>query len=181
MRRNAALPSARPRERIIDGLGVSLGIAIGPAHVMEAGSVDIPEYTVDEDKLPAELERFKDAVAKSQRQLRKLKTKSADLPGAAAEELGFLLDAHLQMLTGSRVVRGVEKRIAETRVNAEAAVQAEITEVANSFAAARGRLSRGARRRHPRSRRPPDPQPDQERPTRRSRSCRRAASSSPRS
>jgi phosphotransferase system enzyme I (PtsI) len=124
----------RTRERIMDGLGVSLGIAIGPAHVMEAGSVDIPEYTVDEDKLPAELRRFADAVEKSQRQLRKLKTKSADLPGAAAEELGFLLDARLQMLTGSRVVRGVEKRIAETRANAEAAVRAEITEVANSFA-----------------------------------------------
>ncbi len=121
-------------ERIIDGLGVSLGIAIGPAHVMETGSVDIPEYTVDENKIPAELERFKEAVEKSQRQLRKLKTKSADLPGAAAEELGFLLDARLQMLTGSRVVRGVEKRIAETHANAEAAVRAEITEVANSFA-----------------------------------------------
>ncbi len=129
-----AAAKRRTRERIIDGLGVSLGIAIGPAHVMEAGSVDIPEYTVDEEKLPAELERFKDAVEKSQRQLRKLKTKSADLPGAAAEELGFLLDARLQMLTGSRVVRGVEKRIAETRANAESAVRAEITEVANSFA-----------------------------------------------
>ena len=128
------VPRRKTSERIIDGLGVSLGIAIGPAHVMEAGSVDIPEYTVDENKLPAEIERFKDAVEKSQRQLRKLKTKSADLPGAAAEELGFLLDARLQMLTGSRVVRGVEKRIAETHANAEAAVRAEITEVANSFA-----------------------------------------------
>ena len=79
-------PRRKRRERIIDGLGVSLGIAIGPAHVMEAGSVDIPEYVVEEDKLKAELERFADAVEKSQRQLRKLKTKSADLPGAAAEE-----------------------------------------------------------------------------------------------
>ena len=122
------------RERIIDGLGVSFGVAIGPAHVMAAGSVDVPEYTVDEDKLKAELERFTDAVEKSQRQLRKLKAKSADLPGAAKEELGFLLDARLQMLTGSRVVRGVEKRIAETRANAEAAVRAEITEVAEHFA-----------------------------------------------
>ena len=76
MRRSAAAPSARLRERIIDGLGVSLGIAIGPAHVMEAGFVDIPEYTIDENKIPAELERFKDAVEKSQRQMRKLKTES---------------------------------------------------------------------------------------------------------
>jgi phosphoenolpyruvate-protein phosphotransferase (PTS system enzyme I) len=126
--------SGRRRERVIDGLGVSFGVAIGPAHVMEAGSVDIPEYTVDEDKVDAELERFTDAVEKSQRQLRKLKAKSADLPGAAKEELGFLLDARLQMLTGSRVVRGVEKRIAETRANAESAVRAEITEVAQHFA-----------------------------------------------
>ena len=37
------------------------------------------------------------------------------------------------MLTGSRVVRGVEKRIAETRANAEAAVRAEITEVAQQL------------------------------------------------
>lgn len=124
----------KTRERFLDGLGVSLGVAIGPAHVMEAGSVDIPEYTVDGDKLEAELKRFADAVEKSRRQLRKLKTKSAELPGAAAEELGFLLDARLQMLTGSRVVRGVEKRIAETRANAEAAVRAEITEVAQHFA-----------------------------------------------
>src|SRR5262245_8990915 len=122
------------RERVIDGLGVSYGVAIGPAHVVAAGSVDIPEYTIDEDKLEAELDRFADAVEKSQRQLRKLKAKSADLPGAAKEELGFLLDARLQMLTGSRVVRGVERRIAETRANAESAVRAEITEVAGHFA-----------------------------------------------
>jgi phosphotransferase system enzyme I (PtsI) len=122
------------RQRILVGLGVSPGVAIGPAHVMEAGAVDIPEYTVEEDKVEAEVTRFTESVEKSQRQLRKLKAKSADLPRAAAEELGFLLDARIQMLTGSRVVRGAEKRIREARVNAESAVRAEITEVADSFA-----------------------------------------------
>ncbi len=121
-------------ERAFDGLGVSLGIAVGPAHVVEAGFIDVPEYAIAEDAVAAEQQRFAAAVAKSQRQLKKLKEKSAALHGAAAEELGFLLDAGLQMLTGSRVVRGVERRIAEQRVNAEAAVRAEIIQVAESFA-----------------------------------------------
>jgi phosphotransferase system enzyme I (PtsI) len=37
------------------------------------------------------------------------------------------------MLTGSRVLRGVEKRIAEQKINAEAAVQHEISKVAADF------------------------------------------------
>ncbi len=125
----------RNRERVFEGLGVSPGVAIGAAHAVEAGSIDVPEYAIAADQVEAELRRFADAVVKSQRQLRKLKDKSANLPGTAAEELGFLLDARLQMLTGSRVVRGVEARIAESRINAEAAVRAEISAVAESFAA----------------------------------------------
>jgi len=134
-KRDGAARRGRLRaERVFDGLGVSPGVAIGPAHVVEAGFIDVPEYAIAEDAVAAEQQRFADALAKSQRQLRKLKDKSAALHGTAAEELGFLLDARLQMLTGSRVVRGVERRIAEARVNAEAAVRAEITQVAQSFA-----------------------------------------------
>ncbi|QEX20252.1 phosphoenolpyruvate-protein phosphotransferase [Hypericibacter adhaerens] len=133
--------AARPRKRapakgelVFEGLGVSPGIAVGPAHVVEGGSVHVPEYRIEPDQIEAERARFSAAVAKAQKQLVKLKGKSANLPGTAAEEIGFLLDAHLQMLTGSRVVRGVEKLI-EEGLNAEAAVQAEISKVAQDFAA----------------------------------------------
>src|SRR5580765_3191682 len=133
-REGAARRGRLRAERVFDGLGVSPGVAIGTAHVVEAGFIDVPEYTIAEDAVAAEQQRFADALAKSQRQLKKLKDKSSALHGTAAEELGFLLDARLQMLTGSRVVRGVENRITEQRVNAEAAVRAEITQVAQSFA-----------------------------------------------
>jgi phosphotransferase system enzyme I (PtsI) len=133
-REGAARRGRLRAERVFDGLGVSPGVAIGAAHVVEAGFIDVPEYTIAEDAVAAEQQRFADAVAKSQRQVKKLKEKSTALHGTAAEELGFLLDARLQMLTGSRVVRGVENRITEQRVNAEAAVRAEITQVAQSFA-----------------------------------------------
>ncbi len=121
-------------ERVLQGLGVSPGIAVGPAYLVDAASPQVPEYEVAPSAVAAELERFAAALARAQKQLRKLRHKSAALPAAAAEEIGILLDAHLQMLTGSRVVRGVERRIGAGH-NAEAAVQAEISAVAKEFAA----------------------------------------------
>ena len=121
--------------QVLEGLGVAPGIAIGPAHLLEAGAIPVAVHKLGEQEVAGELERFNAAVTKGQKQLRKLKTKSASLPGAAAEEIGYLLEAYLQMLSGSRLLRGVERRIREDLVNAEGAVQAEIAEIAEGFAA----------------------------------------------
>ena len=113
------------------GLGVSAGIAIGPAHVMEQGLIDVPEYIVTD--VEEELARFDKAAKFSIKQVEKLRVKASTLSEAAAEELNYLLEAHLQMLAGSRLVRGVEKRIRSEKLNAEAAVQAELSEIAHAF------------------------------------------------
>jgi phosphoenolpyruvate-protein phosphotransferase (PTS system enzyme I) len=120
-------------ERVFQGLGVSAGVAIGPAHVREAGALEVPEYAVPAHKAEAEQRRFAVAIEQSKKQVHKLKAKAAALRGAAAEELGYLLDAHLQMLTGSRLVRGADKRIRRDHINAEAAVHAEIQEIGKGF------------------------------------------------
>lgn len=127
-----APPTNRP-ERVLSGLAVSPGIAVGTAWLSEAGTLAVPEYDLPKGKLDAERQRFADAVAFAVRQVKKLKSKSAALPDSAAEELGYLLDARLQMLSGSRLVRGVDRRIAEARINAEAAVQAEIEAITGGF------------------------------------------------
>lgn len=120
-------------ERVFDGVVGAPGIAIGPAHVSEAGALQVPEYEIPQDDIDTETDRFQVALKRSQNQLTKLKTRSQTLPEATAEELGYLLDAHLLMLTGSRLVRGVEETIARERINAEAAVQMAISEVARGF------------------------------------------------
>ncbi|HVI90058.1 MAG TPA: phosphoenolpyruvate--protein phosphotransferase [Dongiaceae bacterium] len=120
---------------MLEGLGVSPGIGIGEMHVLDRGDIHIPEYEVGKDQIEAELQRVTQAREKAERQIKKLKTKSLDLHGSAAEEMGFLLDAHLQMLSSSRVLRGIEHRIRHQHQNAEAAVQAEISKVAQDFAA----------------------------------------------
>ncbi len=120
-------------ERRLEGLGISAGIAIGPAFVSD-DNVAVPEYQIEDNQVEAELQRFAAAVALSSKQLRKLKSKVESRPGAAKEEVGYLLDAHLHMLANSRLVRGVERRIRSDHINAERAVMNEIAQVAESFA-----------------------------------------------
>lgn len=127
--------SGRKSERVLHGLGISPGIAIGPAYVSDDGDVPVPDRRIEPDAVAGERERFDAAVDLSLKQLRKLKVKAATLPESAAEEMGHLLDAHLGMLSNSRLVRGVQRRIKDDRVNAERAVQIEVTEIGDSFAA----------------------------------------------
>jgi phosphotransferase system enzyme I (PtsI) len=130
-------PEGGAAERRLSGLAVSSGIAIGPAHIAEGGDLQVAESHIPEGEIGAERGRFAEAVAVSLKQLRKLKAKTSAFPDSAAEEIGYLLDAHLAMLSNSRLVRGVEQRIGKARINAERAVQIEIDEIAESFAAMR--------------------------------------------
>ena len=122
------------KEIVVTGLGVSPGIAIGVVHVRDSGTIAVPEYTIAAGKVGEEEERFEHALATARRQIDRLKNKADALPEAAAEEMGFLLEAYTQMLGDSRLVRGALRRIREDRVNAEAAVQGEISDITASFA-----------------------------------------------
>jgi len=123
------------KEKHLKGLGVSSGIGIGIAQVRDDGAVRIPHYRIAARDIEAERGRFRDAVARTRRQIRKLQDKARDIPGSASDEIVMLFDAYLQMLTDSRLVRGVDDRIAGRRLNAEAAVEAEVAAIGESFAA----------------------------------------------
>jgi len=120
---------------VLEGLGVSQGIAIGTVFLRESGDLQVAEYQVPTGKIAAEIQRFRDAVARAQRQVGKLQGKAERFHGTAAEELGYLLEAHIQMLKSGSLIGGIERRIENARCNAEAAVMAEIGEVAKNFAA----------------------------------------------
>src|SRR5438105_11443079 len=95
----------------------------------------ISKCRISEGAIDAERTRFGEAVATSIKQLRKLKSRATALPGSAADEIGFVLDAHLAMLQNSRLIRGANQRIGRQRINAERAIQIEIEEIAKAFAA----------------------------------------------
>ena len=127
-------PDSQQQELFFDGVGVAAGIAIGPAHVIESGALNVPEYRIKRSQVAGEIARFTAALKSSEKQIDLLRLKTRKLPPAAAEELAILLDAHKQMLVGSRLVRGVEQRIEKNQRNAEAAVQAEISQIVLGFA-----------------------------------------------
>jgi phosphotransferase system enzyme I (PtsI) len=120
--------------RALGGLGVSPGVAVGPAWRVTPDRLAVPAHRLDPAGVAAELTRLRDAIAAALKQLRKLRQKAGRLPDGTAEEMGYLLDARVQMLTGSRLVRGIERRITEELVNAEAAVHGEMDAIAAGFA-----------------------------------------------
>jgi len=138
----AKRPARKPRARadgrrgqyILEGLGVSPGVAIGTAYPRDSGNVQVVEFQVPPTRVPAEINRFREAVARSERQVLKLKSKAEAIHGTASEELGYLLDAHLHMLRSGRLIGGIAKRIKAAGCNAEAAVMAETGAIAQNFA-----------------------------------------------
>ena len=123
------------KEQHFDGLGVAAGIAIGTAYVRESGAVDVPERRIPKNQVEKEQKRLKAAVRLARRQIRLVQSRAAAKSSTAGEELTYLLDAYLHMLQDSRLVRGAEQRIADQQINAEAAVKAEIVDIAQVFQA----------------------------------------------
>lgn len=121
-------------EIIARGLGVSSGVAIGPAWVIGQHGLPTPEYDVPPNQTEKELKRLAVAIAKTQRQLAQLGQKASSR-AAGAEDVGLLLEAYKRMLSGSRLVRGVEETIRERHLNAEAAVRRQIAAIREGFAA----------------------------------------------
>ena len=123
------------REKTMRGIGVSYGIAIGPAFLVQVERPRVPLVALDDAGIKPEQLRFDTAVLQAQRELGELKEQSSKLPETAAEEISLLLDAHLAMLSGSRLVRGVHKRIADEKVNAESAIERVMLELTDQFRA----------------------------------------------
>ncbi|MFQ5467785.1 MAG: phosphoenolpyruvate-utilizing N-terminal domain-containing protein, partial [Kiloniellaceae bacterium] len=92
----AKRPARKPRARtegrrgqhILEGLGVSPGVAIGIAYPRDSGNVQVVEFRVPPARVPAEINRFREAVARSERQVLKLKRKPRTIEGMDVAHLG---------------------------------------------------------------------------------------------
>ena len=121
------------KEIIIDGKGVSPGIAIGKAIVFDNNLRNVPKYRIEADKTEAEQQRFKNAILKTKEQLTELKNKTSSLKDK--ENWDYIIDSYAQMLSSSRIVDGTLKRIAAENINAENALQIEVANIAKIFEA----------------------------------------------
>lgn len=101
-------------EIAIRGIGVSPGIAIGPALTFGVQTLDIPKYEIEDSA--AEFQRFEEAVAAARSELRRLHAQTA-------RELGLghadIFKAHLMLLDDVTFREEVEERLRTEKVNVE--------------------------------------------------------------
>ncbi|MFL2769738.1 MAG: phosphoenolpyruvate--protein phosphotransferase [Rhodospirillaceae bacterium] len=124
------------KELVFDGVPAGPGIAIGTVYRHDSRfNVHVREVRIPEHRIKREHRRLANAAQAAIAEIQVLQREAKKLPEAASEEVGYLLDAYQQMLTGSRLIRGVERRIANEKINAEAAVLKEINQMEEAFAA----------------------------------------------
>ena len=122
-------------ERRLMGLPVAPGIAIGPMFgTVEAPTV-ITRHRISAADIEAEGVRLDAAIGASRKQLGKLRARLHILPEDTQAEISPLLDAYVQMLGPSRLLRGARLRIAEGLRSAEQAVSDEADAIAAALLA----------------------------------------------
>ena len=112
------------------GLGVSRGVAIGRAHLLQRGQPEIVEYTVGAREVEREVRRFQAALAAARRQLGAIRKQ---IPEETARDIAAFIDTHLLMLEDSMLTTTPVQLIRESRCNAEWAVRQQRDAVARVF------------------------------------------------
>jgi phosphoenolpyruvate-protein phosphotransferase (PTS system enzyme I) len=124
----------RPERRLL-GIPVSPGVAIGPVFGATEPAAEIVRCAIASEDAVRETARLDAAIVQSRKQLTKLRARLGVLPEESQAEIAPLLDAYLQMIGPSRLVRGARRRIAEALVNAESAVADETEAIAAALLA----------------------------------------------
>ena len=117
-------------ERRLTGIAASAGIAMGVIFRALETKPQITRAKIHAEDVAGEIARFESAILQSRRQLLKLRGRLSVLPEDSQGEIAPLLDAYLQMLGPSRLVRGVRDRVRDRLVSAETAVMEEANAIA---------------------------------------------------
>jgi phosphoenolpyruvate-protein phosphotransferase (PTS system enzyme I) len=117
--------------RILQGLGVSPGIAIGKVLVIETREEQVVRRTLGAEDVAAELERFRAAARRAKEEIRRVGEKVHSQLGS---ELGAIFEAHALFLDDPVFLKRMERRVVEEQVNAEWAVFRTTEELEQQFA-----------------------------------------------
>jgi phosphotransferase system enzyme I (PtsI) len=124
--------------RVLSGIPVSDGVAIGTAIVMDAEGQRIPLRHIAPDQAEAEANRLREALAAAAKEARESQQAISDKIG---RPIGDILGAHAQLLEGPVVAREADLLIRDQLYSAEYAVSLVLGRIAQALAAL-GRDSR---------------------------------------
>jgi phosphoenolpyruvate-protein phosphotransferase (PTS system enzyme I) len=124
----------------IHGTGVSSGIVIARARVIQTRSGDIPRYHVDHQQVSYELAKLDRAIATVKTELHTLIVK---LPANAPTEASALLQVHSMILDDILLVGAARESVSEQFWNAEWAISSQAKLLAAQFEAFEDAYLRG--------------------------------------
>ena len=116
--------------KIKKGIGVSPGVAIAPAVVLDAEEFEIPHRHVPVDLVPKELDRLRQAVRVSKEDILDLQKRTAERIG---KETAAIFDFHLGLLADKVLQRKIADIVTSDNVTAEYAVATVLRAYAKEF------------------------------------------------
>ncbi|HYQ71766.1 MAG TPA: phosphoenolpyruvate--protein phosphotransferase [Gammaproteobacteria bacterium] len=114
----------------LSGIGVSRGIAIGRAHVLLRGSIEVLESALPEDLIENEVERFLQAVHSAREQLESLRER---IPPDTRADIASFIETHRLMLDDATLITTPVELIRERGCNAEWALKLQRDAVVEVF------------------------------------------------
>jgi phosphotransferase system enzyme I (PtsI) len=114
----------------LSGIGVSRGVAIGRAHIIVRGSIEVQENVLPDALIEAEVNRFLEAVATARMQLRAIRNR---IPKDTRADITTFIDTHLLMLDDVTLVNTPVELIRRMHCNAEWALKQQRDAVVDVF------------------------------------------------
>jgi phosphotransferase system enzyme I (PtsI) len=112
------------------GVGVSQGIVIGKAYVLNREKVIAEFRAIPPEKVEAEIQRLEQALSKSIDQLETVKKRFSDKIG---ESHSYILDSHILMLKDKMLTEGTKEVIRNELVAAEGALKKTLDQFLSVF------------------------------------------------
>ena len=116
---------------LLKGTGVSPGIIIGKAFLFVPDDIEIPVITLaGKAEINGEIERFKQALARSRENLRAVKK---EVERKKQKEARYIIDAQLLILEDKLLVDNIIKTIREKGIDAASAVKETVRKLSRGF------------------------------------------------
>lgn len=128
--------------RLLQGIGVSPGTAIGPAYIVPWGLPDVPHRVVSKKDVPGEIERLQAAIAAIKERLEELRDHAAERAGHSESKI---FDAQILMLEDTEFIGGVQRLIKENQLSAERAFEFKVLELRALWAQSESQMLRQRR------------------------------------
>ena len=121
-------------ERLLKGIGVSPGIAIGPAVIVRSGLPEVPHRVVSRMQVEKEVRRLRAAVRDVKRHIAEFRARAEDRAGP---DQARIFDAQMLMLEDKEFLTGIANLIRENHLTAEKAFEFKVLEVRDLWSASR--------------------------------------------